>query len=384
MALLLLVLAAGVLAVVRAQRESNDFDGFHRAAVAVVQAGELSGEKSVQRYLPSFPVLMAPLGWLPLAWAAALWFGLSVLALCGLPGQLERLTDVPPAGQRTAFLVAAPLLLDNLLLGQSGPVLLWLAVAGAARCRRGSAAHGGALLGLAAALKVLPLIFVAVPLLCCRGSRRGAALLGLSGAFLATAGVCVLALGGDGAWDGLLAWRQTIGDQTPQRMVDLDRSLRHGNQSLWITLWRTLGDTSAVRVRDWPRLASLSDRTVWTVAGALLSGLVLAGALALAPIRRLGERGFQFLFALCCLGQLLVSPLVWTHYFCWVLPGVLALRRRPRLVAVCGWIFVLGLASPQLRSLGLQLWLAVALLLGLVAEARAQDRSGSPGPEPLS
>lgn len=370
--LVLLALGLGWLAVDRAVREDNDFDGFHRAAASVLHDGVLSGEKSVERYLPAFSVLLAPLGALPLGVAAGLWYLLSLAALLGLPRQLEALTGATPREQRPAFLVMLPLIVDNLALGQSGPLLLWLAVAGAARCRRGLAATGGALLGLAATLKVLPAILLALPVVLGRGRR---ALAGAGLALLAVAGLCLLALGPAGSAAGLADWSAEVQDQTPERLVALDRSLRHGNQSLWISLWRTLGDTSAVRSRDWPKAAHLPSIVVWTLAAAVLAGLAALGLRAAAAARRLGDDAWERLCALVCLALLFVSPLVWTHYFLWMLPAVLALRNRPAVVRWGGLCFVLALASPDLRSLGVHQAAAVA---AFVLVARDLLRSAPP------
>lgn|GEM_PF-1065714 len=415
--MLLLTLLVGGVAVERAGRESNDFDGFHRAAVQVAQQRSLSLEKSVERYLPSFSVLLSPLGWLPLQVAASVWFLLNLCAIAGLPRELQRLSGVPPAGQRAAFLVALPFLVNDLGLGQSGPLLLWLATAGVARCvgveardERSAALFGGGLLALAAALKLLPAGLLVVPLLLAGPRRRLASLAGFVGAGVLVAGLCVWVLGSGPAWEGLTRWRTEMFDQTPARMVLLDRSLRHGNQSLWIASWRTFGDTSSVRVRDWPRVASLPDDVVWTAVSLGLAGLMALGAAAARSARRRlasaatanhpaadaaaatqrggaalasardppdafsVEPGLQ-LFALACLGMLFVSPLVWTHYFLWLLPGVLALRQRPRLVMWAGWAFVLGLASPALRSLGWHMAFAVALFVLLALDVLRAGRA---------
>jgi alpha-1,2-mannosyltransferase len=366
--LLVLALGLGYVAVERAGRESNDFDGFHRAATLVVEHGELSDHKSVERYPPSFPVLLAPLGWLPIHGAAALWFLANLAALLALPRELERLSGVPPAGQRAAFLVALPFLVDDLALGQSGPLLLWLSTAGVVRCVSGRAHLGGGLVAVAAALKVLPAGLLVVPLLVVGRRRALAAVGGFLGALMLVGVLGLAAVGAEELQAGLQRWTHEVTFHSPERMVELDRSLRHNNQSLWIAAFRTFGDTSSVRARDWPRLASLPTQQVWSLVGAGLVALAALGGWAALRVRRQGAPAAEPLFGLACLGMLFLSPLVWTHYYLWVLPAVLAARRRPRLVAWGGAAFALGLASESLRSLGWHALGAVALFALLAVD----------------
>jgi alpha-1,2-mannosyltransferase len=383
--LLVLALGLGYVAVERAGRESNDFDGFHRAATLVVEHGELSDHKSVERYPPSFPILLAPLGALPIRVAAALWFLLNLAALLALPRELERLSGVPPAGQRAAFLVSLPFLVDDLALGQSGPLLLWLSTAGVVRCVSGRAAVGGGLVAVAAALKVLPALLLAVPLMVAGRRRALAAVGGFAGALLLVAALGLAVVGVEELQAGHQRWTHEISFHTPERMVELDRSLRHNNQSLWIAAFRTLGDTSSVRHRDWPRLASLPTQQVWALVGAVLVGLAALAGWAALRARRQGAPAAEPLFGLACLGMLFLSPLVWTHYYLWVLPAVLAARRRPRLVAWGGAAFALGLASESLRSLGWHALGALALFALLAVDAGRSgsvSRSGAPADPP--
>ena len=100
-----LAMLAGAYTVMRAVFSDGDFDGFHRAAQHVLETGELSVEKNVLRYLPSFQVFMVPFGLLPLRVAAGLWFCCSLGALWMLPGMTERLTGIAPREQLPAWLV---------------------------------------------------------------------------------------------------------------------------------------------------------------------------------------------------------------------------------------------------------------------------------------
>ena len=121
----LFVIGFGLLQpVLLAIYDQNDFDSFWRIGRSVLETRRL--ESNAERYLPVFQVLHVPLALLPVGVAAGLWYALSVAALWGLPRQLERLSGVPVREQWPAFAVSSLLVLDNLKLGQSAPVLLWL------------------------------------------------------------------------------------------------------------------------------------------------------------------------------------------------------------------------------------------------------------------
>ncbi len=55
-----------------------------------------------------------------------------------------------------------------------------------------------------------------------------------------------------------------------------------------------------------------------------------------------------------------VSPVVWTHYFIWLLPVLVYLSDRPGLLIIIGLVSLAGLASPYTRGLGLH------MMIGLV------------------
>ena len=382
--LIVLLIAALTVAVAvnRASRQTNDFDGFHRAAQQVVQDRTLSDQKSVRRYLPSFPVLLAPLGLVPVEAAAVLWALLNLLAMAALPGELTRLCGVSRQGMVPAFLITAPFLVDNMVLGQSGPLILYLIVAGVARCRRRGGLAGGLLLGLAAAVKVIPALLLVVPVLL--GRAKGA-LAGFALALALSAGLCLATVGAEQTSLFLGRWRTEVANQSPQRMVELSRSLRFSNQSLPITLARTFGDLGPARSRGAVKLASLPLPVIWALAGAILAALAALGLAGALAARRLGgDRAWEGLTALGCLGLLLASPLVWTHYFLLALPGFVAVRSRPRLLRRLGTVFALGVAFPPLRSLGLHIVCVAVLFVIIALDLLREVRTGTDGPQPVS
>ncbi len=391
-----LVLVAYVLA--RALSGDNDFDGFHRAAQHVLDTGTLSRVKDVQRYPPSFQLLMLPFGLLPLKVAAGLWLVLSVVALWKLPRLLERLMGVPVSAQLVAGCVMLPLVVDNLNLGQSAPVLVCLCALALVWAREGRGLASGFLLGVLALFKVLPVVMLAIPiLLCVRGgsgeagdeAARGtqAALRLVAGALLAlllaTAGL-VAVVGWEDTRDTTQQWvTKTRAEQTPWALVANNRSLRHNNEGLGVVLARTYCDISPAQAKGSVSLAKWPLSVAWGMYGALLAGLVVAVWRGLFAVRRLmasseaaaRHSAWGGLFALACLGTLLISPIVWTHYFLWVLPAAVFLHERQRLVLWGGVAFAVCFAVTPLRGLGVHIYATYALFwvlaLEIVRRARA-------------
>jgi len=366
--------------------DGEDFDGFWLGARTLHESGHFSSGKAVERYLPLFQVLMLPFGWLPYPAAVGLWVLLDACVLWRLPRALERLTGVAPRAQLGAWLVATPLLVDNLVLGQLGPLLLLLTVCGMADMRAGRGLRGGALVGLAGVLKLLPFALLALPLLARKGARP------LAGAALVVGAVALAgALASSPAelsaahlrwWDGMAA------EHTPDVMVANNRSLRFNNQGLAITLARTLADVSPAVAEGRVQLADLPLHWIWRLSAALVAALALLGLAAVRAARPLPDaRTWGTLAALVMLGQLFVSPIVWTHYFVWLLPGLVLVAHRRRLLAIGGTLFVLALAVTPARALGVHLWaavalyvlLAVGLLRGRVAPGGAAN---APVPQP--
>ncbi len=377
--MLAVLLVWGGFSVDRAMRGSNDFDGFHEAAATVWEHGQLLHDKAVSRYPPTFQVLLAPFGALPIGWAAAYWYLLSVAALVALPRELARLTGVPPREQLFAWAVMTPLIFNDLSLGQSGIVLLWAMTFACVRAREGKGLRGGVVLGLCAAFKLLPAALLAVPLIMGRFTRSapGFAL----GMGVALAGALAL-LGGEITIEAFDWWllRNTEG-QTPWALVEQGRSLRFNNQALCTVLARTFGDLGGASAPGAVRLASWPLHTIWWIYGVLAAAIAILGLWAAAACRRTGgDRGWGGLFSLSCLAMLLAAPLVWTHYFFWALPAFLVTPLSRRARNVLGGAFVVCLASESLRALGAHLWISLALFVVLARRLVRDRSSGTPGP----
>lgn len=254
-------------------------------------------------YPPTAALLFVPLALFPtqVSWgllAAAGVLGVAlVVRLCvqALPDRPAWLTT----GRATTVLSLALLLIEpvwrTILLGQINLVLMTLVVVDvlALRGRR----VGGVLIGVAAAVKLTPLIFV--PHLLLTG-RRADAFRAL-GTFVVLQGILLLIV----PHDVRQFWAHAVTD--PARTGPIFWA---GNQSLNGLVLR------------------LSDVAPWSYKLALAIGAVLAIPCALL-VRRLQLRGgaVPAMLVTAFLG-LLVSPVSWSHHWVWAVPLIVYLLSR--------------------------------------------------------
>jgi len=254
-------------------------------------------------YPPISAILMVPLAFGPyvlwqVVWTIGLvWAQQSVLRRCGVPRgwvlgligvavvlAVEPLRTTLGYGQVNTFLMA--LVVADLLPDRPGP--------GGAWPRR--RIPQGSLIGLAAAIKLTPLLFVVFVF--AAGNRRAAI----------TGAISFAVFTGIGA---VLLFRETLtffgglsGGNTRTASP-----LYTGNQSL-LGLFFRFADTSRVT----------------TLIGLGVSGVVaLLGALVAAHWWRAGQQVFAV--ALVGLSTCLASPLSWTHHYVWILPMAVAVVR---------------------------------------------------------
>lgn len=281
-------------------------------------------------YPPIAALLFVPLAQLPLGLAAGLWSLVTVLALGYAVGVVVRL--LAPAARWwvvpavTAGSLALEPVWSHLSFGQLNTLLMALVVHDLLRPGRRST---GVLVGLAAGLKLTPLVFVAYLLL--TGRRRAAVV--ATGTFAGTVGVGLLVAPRD-AW---AYWTSLAGDA--ERVGGVAYA---GNQSTLAVLWRLTGhEPSAL---------------AWLVAaGALGGGALLLGAVAW---RRGDPAGRALGVCLAATAMLLASPISWNHHWVWVVPTVVVL-----------W----HLAVAPARAIAV-LWVAVTAAAVIRWPPRAGDR----------
>lgn len=268
-------------------------------------------------YAPIAAIIFAVgsvLSWLALRWAMTLAsFAALLLAAWLMFGKLGY-TDRRVRAGATLLVAAVAMLTEpvevNLALGQINLVLMLLVVADLMSVRR----HWwtGAGIGLAAGIKLVPLIFV--PYLLLTGKFRQAAV--AIGTFAVTIGIGYAVLphdSGDYWRDGMFF--------NANRIIFLGT---RGNQSLRGMLTRFIGSVA------W------ADHK-WLLAAAVagVAGLVIAAMLERAGHPVAGMLG-------CALTGLLISPLTWDHHWVWVALGLgylghLAVQARG-LVRAAWWL----------------------------------------------
>ena len=258
-------------------------------------------------YPPFATVVLVPLAVLPLGLAAALWAAASTAALAAVVALVRRELGRPAPGWLAAALTAAALAVEpvwqNLTFGQIN-VLLMLAVL--VDLLRPDRRWSGVLLGVAAGIKLTPLVFVALLLLVGRRTAAGRAVLTFAG---------TVAL-------GLAAMPAAAPAYWTHRLLDGSRvgppALAH-NQSVYGALTRLLDGRP-------PTLLWLA------VAVPLGLAALLAGARWWRHDRVLGT-------GLAALAMLLLSPVSWSHHWVWAVPLALALWEHSRPAAI-GWTAV--------------------------------------------
>jgi alpha-1,2-mannosyltransferase len=268
-------------------------------------------------YPPFAAVLFAPIAALPGAVAGVLWQLGSVAALAVACVTTLKLAGYRPSRTAMVAVVAGALALEpvyhTLYLGQVNLFLLALVLTDVRRASRGRSAGIG--VGLAAAIKLTPAIFVVLFLV----TRRTRAAVTAS----ATFACCALAgylIAPDAS---RLYWSRLFYDTSRVGAPYIS------NQSPYAALVRILGGTG--HVGAWFLLVPLTIGII---------GLATATLLV---------RHDDWLGAAAATGVtgLLVSPISWTHHWVWIVPGLVAVWRagtRGRIAAAVG--YVLFAAAP--------------------------------------
>ena len=271
-------------------------------------------------YPPFAALLFAPLTWLPVTAGRILVSAATVLALPVTSYLVLRLPPWPAqlgrdrAAQLALAFSAAAIWLEpertNLKYGQVNVLLTTLVLLNLVWIERdGNHRFGGALIGVAAGIKLTPALF-AVYLLATRRYRAAAT---AAAAFGATVAIAFALVPGDAAryWDLSFLDPAHVG-----------RIQNVANQSLLGALARVLG--------------TLSVGPVWLPAAAAVGG---AGIALAARAGRAGQAAQAF--ALCAVTSLLISPISWSHHWVLAVPALLvavvaAARRWPSRTAVAG------------------------------------------------
>jgi len=369
----LAILAAGVLvySVFRSATWTSDFKNPYRVARVFWETGSLD-IRAEPRYPPTIRVLLAPLAALPIGVAAGIWAALSLAAMAALPDAIRRLSDLSLREQALPWLAVLTFILDAFALGQSDPINLFLVTFGLAVARTSRPVTGAALIGLAGLIKVLPVVFWGVLV----ARRRVAAALG--GA-LATAAVALILLTVSAGWGpgihSVREWIEVLREREgPWGLVTTrDSSLRENNEALPVVLARTFGDLDPTLTRNAVPLTHLPLRAIWGIWLAVLAAMLATWAGCAWSARHASpSRAWLGMFALTAVMMLMASPLVWPHYFMWLLPATLFLTHRPRLLVAVLVVGQLGMMIPVFRGIGVHTMIALCLFAMVAREILAQ------------
>jgi alpha-1,2-mannosyltransferase len=263
-------------------------------------------------YSPFAAIVFVPVAALPLAVARVGWDLVSVAALAYSCTRIVQLAGYRPTRLAVAGFVAAAVALDpvwqTLFLGQINLILLALILTDVWLVSRGSSRLAvGVGVGIAAAIKLTPAIFIVFFLL----ARRTRAALVAAGTFAGCGLIGFLVAPGASR----LYWRHLFFDT---RRVGAPYI---SNQSPYAAVIRIASGQG--HIGAW-----------WIVVPLVFAVIGLATATVLA-------RRQDWLGAAAVTGTtgLLVSPISWAHHWVWVLPAlVLLLRAGHRIAAGAGYL----------------------------------------------
>ncbi|HEY7595280.1 MAG TPA: glycosyltransferase 87 family protein [Actinophytocola sp.] len=279
-----------------------DFDVYRGAAAAVLHGDPLYGFASSLKlpftYPPIAAVVFGPLALLPATVAVAAWTLLSVLAMEAVIWSLLGALGVTDPAARIRWTAIASLVMlplapvtFNLWIGQVNLILLLMVVdlVGATGRFRGVG------VGIAAGIKLTPLIFI--PYLLFTRGRRPAGTAALTFGATILAGFLLLPR------DAARYWFTELWDFTRVTEIPDDEVARTLNASIRGVL---------------DRLQTPHAGAVWLVLAALV------GTAGLAVAIRASRRGHELAgIVACAITGLLVSPVSWIFHWVWCIPLLL-------------------------------------------------------------
>ncbi len=399
----------GVMSVRRVYTLKTDFDGFWRAGRAVLDGHDTytptpgpaadrllfpslrksatadpddseSTESAVLRYLPFFGLFMAPFALLPMDAASLAWHVFSFAALIVGLKSAFRLSgrDRPlDSGDAVAVLLTTAVFwADAFTMGQIGLVTLALSLA-AIDLARSRPWLGGALAGLAAAIKVTPAVLGVYFLL----KRRWAAAAACAAAFALCCALTVPVWGAGRAREMHDSWLRERASTAGAKFFEKGESVRYQNQSLHAWASRVFMDVNAGRSRK-PFRINVANLSPGAVAWIVRILQVPLGALCLLAFfaRRPGEPMTLAEAGLLCSVTTFLAPIAWTFHLAVMIPAVAAILDRRAEPEFRRWFFAIlllefGMVHSIPRALGLPMFACLAATLG-AWRAVMKERAG--------
>lgn len=329
------LLAAALLAsAIRNIKEDGDFRGYMEVGELVLRGGDIYADSrpDVNTWPPLFAVVCVPFALLArvsVYLARAVWLALNVACIVALFRLAVDLVYRQPlvlvARPGTMALVSGAVLgplvlgmrffLGNLDRLQINMVILAACLLGARWIVRGRAAAGGAIIGFAAAVKVLPIFFLPY-----FAWRRWWSALGAAVATGALASLAPILVFGPARFFAYARhWIILSAGSWP---------VRKGNQSMYAMVDRLYTHGAIIWSPAHKRLTASNDPVVALIVYGLLAVVV---ALFVVAARRgdrrpaSAETTIEIAIVLCV--TVLFAPLAWKHYFIFLLLGQFALWR---------------------------------------------------------
>ncbi|MEO0650255.1 MAG: glycosyltransferase family 87 protein [Planctomycetota bacterium] len=286
-------------------------------------AGENPLEPEGSIYLPFFDCLLAPLALFPRPVFAAIWQLASWACAVWALATLARLVD--PGRRHPWLLWATPLLTlrlwdSNFSYGQANAFTFAALVGALALILRGRDRRAGALIGLAAAFKVLPAIAFLLLL-----ARRSWGALAAGVGVLAGLSLVVppLFLGWSGSVEAHRQWVEDVsGPYVIGGEIVIEKHGMAAGHSLLASAYRTLGNTPVTR-NDMAKRASLAewdlDHVHLLVRGLILIHLVLVGWVLFRRERSRAATVETWALVLCT--ALVCGPLIHKAHMSWSTAG---------------------------------------------------------------
>ena len=329
---LAVLLAVFVASAVRNIKEEGDFRGYLEVGELLLRGGDIYADArpDVNTWPPLFSVVCVPFALLArvsVYLARGVWLLLNAGLIVGLLQMTIRLTYGRPltlgAGgiSLASAAVLGPLVLSSrFFLGnldrlQINVFILFCSVAGCLLLARGRPGTGGAVIGVAAAIKVLPVFFV--PYFAWK--RWWAALAGTLTAGVTCSLLPIVVFGPTVYWTYVQRWLEIASGGWP---------VRKGNQSVYAMVDRLYTHGAVFWSPAHMRLTASGDPMV----AAAVYGLLLVVVVLSLHVTRRGGRDpagaaaiTEYALVLCV--AVLFSPLAWKHYFVFLWPGYVALWR---------------------------------------------------------
>ncbi len=374
--LVLVLLAVLIGSAIRNIKEDGDFRGYMEVGDLVLRGGDIYADSrpDVNTWPPLFSVVCIPfalLGRVSVYLARAAWLALNFACIVALfrlavdlvyrrplvlqarPGTIA-LTSAAVLGP---LLLSARFLLGNLDRLQINMVILAACLVAATWIARGRPAAGGALIGFAAAVKVLPIFFLPYFAWKRWWTALGAAL--ATGALASLAPILVF--GPERFFAYAAHWIALSAGSWP---------VRKGNQSVYAMVDRLYTHDAIVWSAAHKRLTASNDPVVAAIVYGLLAVVAVLFVLAARRSGRMPQSPLvtiEIAIVLCV--TVLFAPLAWKHYFVFLLLGQFVLW----LAAFGGGYDVAPVVRRRLAwMLGLSYVLNTLTVRGVVGRTLAQ------------